>query len=96
MNGMVYMKIISIERVSKSYGEKTLFQDLSFTITEKERVGLIGVNGTGKSSLLKIIAGINQPDEGEIIFPKDYSISYSAQKPELDPEFNRFRANICR
>lgn len=86
MNGMVYMKIISIERVSKSYGEKTLFQDLSFTITEKERVGLIGVNGTGKSSLLKIIAGIDQPDEGEIIFPKDYSISYSAQKPDLDPE----------
>ncbi len=80
------MKILSIERVSKSYGEKTLFQDLSFTITEKERVGLIGVNGTGKSSLLKIIAGIDQPDEGEIIFPKDYSISYSAQKPDLDPE----------
>ncbi len=80
------MKILSIERVSKSYGEKTLFQDLSFTITEKERVGLIGVNGTGKSTLLKIIAGIDQSDEGEIIFPKDYSISYSAQKPDLDPE----------
>ena len=54
---MVFMKILSIEHVSKSYGEKTLFQDLSFTITEKERIGLIGVNGTGKSSLLKIIAG---------------------------------------
>lgn len=81
------MKIISIEHVTKSYGEKTLFRDLSFTIAEKERVGLIGVNGTGKSSLLKIIAGIDQPDEGEIIFPKDYTISYSAQKPDLTPEF---------
>ena len=81
------MKIISIEHVTKSYGEKTLFHDLSFTIAEKERVGLIGVNGTGKSSLLKIIAGIDQPDEGEIILPKDYSISYSAQKPDLNPEF---------
>ena len=59
MNGMVYMKILSIEHVSKSYGEKTLFQDLSFTIAEKERVGLIGVNGTGKSTLLKIIAGLD-------------------------------------
>jgi ATP-binding cassette subfamily F protein uup len=86
MNGMVLMKIISIEHVTKSYGEKTLFLDLSFTIAEKERVGLIGVNGTGKSSLLKIIAGIDQPDEGEIILPKDYSISYSAQKPDLTPE----------
>lgn len=86
MNGMVLMKIISIEHVTKSYGEKTLFLDLSFTIAEKERVGLIGVNGTGKSTLLKIIAGIDQPDEGEIILPKDYSISYSAQKPNLTPE----------
>nr|WP_295974003.1 ABC-F family ATP-binding cassette domain-containing protein [uncultured Bacillus sp.] len=77
------MKILSIEHVSKSYGEKILFRDLSFTIAEKERVGLIGVNGTGKSSLLKIIADIDHPDEGEIIFPKDYRISYSAQKPDL-------------
>lgn len=87
MNGMIDMKIISIERVSKSYGEKTLFRDLTFTIAEKERVGLIGINGTGKSSLLKIIAGIEQPDQGEIILPKDYTISYSAQKPELNPDF---------
>ena len=80
------MKIISIEHVSKTYGEKTLFHDISFTISEKERVGLIGVNGTGKSTLLKIIAGLDIPDEGDIVFPKDYKISYSAQKPELNPE----------
>ncbi|UQD52468.1 ABC transporter ATP-binding protein [Bacillus methanolicus] len=80
------MKMISIEQVSKTYGEKHLFRDISFTIAEKERVGLIGVNGTGKSSLLKIIAGVDIPDSGKIIYPKDYKISYSAQKPDLNPE----------
>lgn len=80
------MKMISIENVSKTYGEKQLFQDLSFTISEKDRVGLIGVNGTGKSSLLKIVAGIDLPDSGEMIKPKDYQISYLSQQPELTGE----------
>lgn len=83
---MVLMKTISIEHISKTYGEKTLFSDISFTITEKERVGLIGVNGTGKSSLLKLIAGIDVPDSGELITSKDYSISYLAQQPDLNSE----------
>ncbi|WP_338447941.1 ABC-F family ATP-binding cassette domain-containing protein [Niallia oryzisoli] len=80
------MKTISIEHVTKTYGEKTLFQDISFIISEKERVGLIGVNGTGKSSLLKLIAGIDLPDEGEFVYAKDYQISYLAQQPELNPD----------
>ena len=80
------MKTITIEHLSKTYGEKTLFHDISFTITEKERIGLIGVNGTGKSSLLKLIAGLDGPDEGELIYAKDYTISYLAQQPELNPE----------
>ncbi|QED48337.1 ABC-F family ATP-binding cassette domain-containing protein [Cytobacillus dafuensis] len=79
------MKMISIENVTKTYGEKELFNDLSFTISERDRVGLIGVNGTGKSSLLKIVAGVDLPDSGDIVTPKDYSISYSEQEPELDP-----------
>ncbi|MHC0035716.1 ABC-F family ATP-binding cassette domain-containing protein [Pseudoneobacillus sp. C159] len=78
------MKMISIENVSKTYGEKKLFDGISFTITEKERVGLIGVNGTGKSSLLKIVAGIDLADEGEIVAGKDYTVSYLSQQPELD------------
>lgn len=78
------MKMISIEEVTKTYGEKVLFDSISFTISERERVGLIGINGTGKSSLLKIVAGIDIADEGEIITPKDYKIAYSAQQPELD------------
>lgn len=80
------MKMITIENLSKTYGEKELFQDISFTIAEKERVGLIGVNGTGKSSLLKIVAGVDMPDSGEIVMPKDYKISYSSQSPSLNEE----------
>lgn len=75
--------MISIDNLSKNYGEKQLFQDISYTISDKDRVGLIGVNGTGKSSLLKIVAGIDIPDSGEIVKPKDYRISYLAQQPDL-------------
>ncbi|MEH7749026.1 ABC-F family ATP-binding cassette domain-containing protein [Neobacillus drentensis] len=78
------MKMLTVENVSKTYGEKQLFNSISFTIGEKERVGLIGVNGTGKSSLLKIIAGLDTPDEGKIITSKDYSITFLNQQPELD------------
>ncbi|RSD26302.1 ABC-F family ATP-binding cassette domain-containing protein [Mesobacillus subterraneus] len=80
------MKMITIENVTKTYGEKELFKGISFTIGEKERVGLIGVNGTGKSSLLKIVAGIDQPDSGDIISGKDYKISFLSQQPEMEPD----------
>ncbi|KAB2338953.1 ABC-F family ATP-binding cassette domain-containing protein [Cytobacillus depressus] len=79
------MKMISVENITKTYGEKELFNDISFTISERDRVGLIGVNGTGKSSLLKIVAGVDLPDSGEILTPKNYTISYSEQEPDLDP-----------
>lgn len=78
--------MLTVENVTKSYGEKVLFHDITLTITERERIGLIGVNGTGKSSLLKIIAGIDQADSGEIIVPKDYRISYLSQDPDLNPD----------
>ncbi|MGS2776353.1 ABC-F family ATP-binding cassette domain-containing protein [Robertmurraya sp. GLU-23] len=78
--------MISIDSVTKTYGEKELFNEISFTISAKERVGLIGVNGTGKSSLLKIVAGVDFPDSGEVTAPKDYRIAYSEQNPDLNPE----------
>jgi len=78
--------MISIDNVTKTYGEKELFNGISFTISAKERVGLIGVNGTGKSSLLKIVAGVDFPDSGEVTTPKEYRIAYSEQNPDLDPE----------
>jgi ABC transport system ATP-binding/permease protein len=78
------MRILSAEKISKSYGEKTLFQNITFSIGEKERVGLIGVNGTGKSSLLKLIAGIEDYDSGDIQMPNDYRIAYLPQEPEVN------------
>ena len=78
------MKMLTVENVSKTYGEKQLFNNISFTIGEKDRVGLIGVNGTGKSSLLKIVAGLDVPDDGKITTGKDYTIAYLAQQPEFD------------
>jgi ABC transport system ATP-binding/permease protein len=80
------MKMLTVENVSKTYGEKELFNEISFTIGEKERVGLIGVNGTGKSSLLKIVAGLDFPDDGKIISGKDYTIAFLAQQPEFEEE----------
>ncbi|OCA90853.1 multidrug ABC transporter ATP-binding protein [Bacillus sp. FJAT-27225] len=80
------MKMLTVENLSKTYGEKKLFNTISFTITEKEKIGLIGVNGTGKSSLLKIIAGVDDSDSGEIIAAKDYRIAYLDQQPDLDPD----------
>jgi ABC transport system ATP-binding/permease protein len=80
------VRMLSVENITKSYGEKTLFKDIGFTITEKERAGLIGVNGTGKSSLLKIIAGIDEADSGEMTKPNDYVISYLDQEPELNTD----------
>lgn len=77
------MKMLTVDNVSKTYGEKQLFNEISFTIAEKERIGLIGVNGTGKSSLLKIIAGIDTSDIGKISASKNYTITYLDQQPEF-------------
>ncbi|MED1205367.1 ABC-F family ATP-binding cassette domain-containing protein [Heyndrickxia acidicola] len=78
------MRSLTVEDVTKSYGEKQLFKGISFHIEEKERIGLIGVNGTGKSSLLKIIAKIDDPDSGQMIHPNDYAIAYLSQNPNLN------------
>src|SRR3712207_7781985 len=73
------MNLLSIENLTKSYGEKVLFKNLSLGINEGEKIGLIGINGTGKSSLLKIIAGDNDYDEGKITKNNDVRIEYLSQ-----------------
>ncbi|WP_088010612.1 ABC-F family ATP-binding cassette domain-containing protein [Gottfriedia acidiceleris] len=78
------MKILSVENLIKTYGEKTLFDKISFTVSEGQKIGLLGINGTGKSSLLKIIAGVESADEGKITTPKDYVISYLPQHEDFD------------
>ncbi|GAE31093.1 ABC-F family ATP-binding cassette domain-containing protein [Halalkalibacter hemicellulosilyticus] len=78
------MSILQVDRLTKSYGEKVLFQNISFTIEEQQRIGLIGVNGTGKSSLMKIIAGVEGADTGELHHANDFQIEYLSQHSDLD------------
>ncbi|MDS1003382.1 ABC-F family ATP-binding cassette domain-containing protein [Clostridium sporogenes] len=78
------MIIVTVENICKSYGEKTLFKEVSFTISNEDKIGLIGVNGTGKSSLLKIITDKDTPDGGLINVPKGTTIEYLDQNPVLD------------
>lgn len=80
------MKVLKGIDVKKEYGEKTLFKNIEFSISENEKIGLIGLNGTGKSSLLKIIAGIEELDAGMVDKPKDYRISYLGQNVEVNEE----------
>jgi ATP-binding cassette subfamily F protein uup len=77
------MSIIHVENLYKTYGEKVLFDHISFSIAQKQRIGLIGVNGTGKSTLLKVIAGIESADSGEITHSNTIRIEYLPQDPEL-------------
>lgn len=80
------MSIVSVENITKSYGDKILFNDISFTISEKQRIGLIGVNGTGKSTLLKIIAGMESAEKGRVIHANKFHIEYLPQYPIFDNE----------
>ncbi len=80
------MNIVSIENISKSYGEKILFENISFTINDNDKIGLIGINGTGKSTLLKIISGHETTDTGIIKIPNGMSIEYLSQNPDFDPD----------
>ncbi|RCW77517.1 ABC-F family ATP-binding cassette domain-containing protein [Saliterribacillus persicus] len=78
------MRGLKVDHLYKSYGEKVLFNQISFSIGENDRIGLIGVNGTGKSSLLKVLAGIDTAESGEFEHPNDYLVEYLDQDPELD------------
>ena len=78
------MQTLRIEHLTKTYGEKTLFEDADFIINEHDRIGLIGTNGSGKTTLLNAISGIDPADSGELIAPNDYRIGYLKQMPELD------------
>jgi ATP-binding cassette subfamily F protein uup len=76
--------LLGIQQLSKSFGSKPLFKDLSFTISSGDRIGLIGPNGSGKSTLLKILAGLEDADEGQITKRQGLSIGYASQSPEFE------------
>lgn len=79
------MKTLRAENLTSTYGEKVLFKDVSFLINEGDRIGLIGTNGSGKTSLLNVIAGRTGAEAGTITKPGDYSIGYLTQQPQFDP-----------
>jgi len=80
------MNLLTAEQIFKSYGVKQLFDAVDFSIDDRDRIGFIGVNGTGKSTFLKIIAGIETPDQGRISIRNGASIEYLPQNPDYDPE----------
>ena len=77
------MNILNIEHISKIYGEKVIFEDASFGVQEGDKVGIIGINGTGKSTLLKMLAGEEVPETGQIIMQNNVRLAYLPQNPQF-------------
>ncbi|MEH6408747.1 MAG: ATP-binding cassette domain-containing protein, partial [Leeuwenhoekiella sp.] len=82
---MSTINFVSVESVAKVFGEKVLFRDLSFGISENQKIGMVAKNGSGKTSLLQILAGTDMPDEGQVVNRKGIKISYLPQEPDLNP-----------
>lgn len=80
--------LLQVENLTKSFGVNSLFDDINFTINEGDKVGLIAKNGTGKSTLLSIIAGDDTPDDGKLIFKNDITIGYLKQLPQFEPHLS--------
>ena len=79
--------LLSAEHLSKNYATRPLFDDVSLYLNERERIGVIGVNGTGKSTLLKILAGVETPDTGAVTVGRGTRIAYLPQNPEMHDEY---------
>ena len=78
------MILLSAQNISKTYMERRVLDQVSFFLNSGDKVGIIGINGTGKSTLLRILAGAEEPDEGEVIRANGVRISYLPQIPEFD------------
>lgn len=86
------METYKIEHLNKSYADKEIFNDLNLSISEHERIGLVGINGTGKSTLLKVIGGLDEDFTADITHPNQYRIRYSSQKQDLNGHMTVFEA----
>lgn len=86
------MEAYKIEHLNKSYADKEIFNDLNLSISEHERIGLVGINGTGKSTLLKVIGGLDEDFTADITHPNQYRIRYSSQKQDLNGHMSVFEA----
>ncbi|WP_145329359.1 ABC-F family ATP-binding cassette domain-containing protein [Paenibacillus xylanexedens] len=78
------MNIMTVEQIAKSYGEKILFKDASFGMADQDKIGVVGVNGTGKSTFLRVIAGMEPADEGQISIGNDVRVQFLAQNPDFN------------
>ena len=88
------MNLITAEHLTHSYTERKLFDDASFSLNEQEKVGIIGINGTGKSTLLKILAGKEETDEGTVIMGRNLRIGYLPQNPVFPESFDALTAAL--
>jgi ATP-binding cassette subfamily F protein uup len=80
------MHILSIEAISKNYGIRPLFENVNLGLDSSDRIGVVGVNGSGKTTFLRLIAGLEKPDTGRIVFAENVSLGYLPQNPPFDPE----------
>ncbi|MBE7685505.1 ATP-binding cassette domain-containing protein [Tenacibaculum piscium] len=80
------MNYLSVEGIAKVYGEKVLFDDLSFGINKDQKIAFVAKNGSGKTSILNIVAGVDTPDAGQVVSRKDIDIAYLSQADTLNPE----------
>ena len=80
------MNYLSVENIGKSYGERVLFEGISFGINAGQKIGFVAKNGTGKTSLLNILSGDDSPDEGTVVFRKNLKVAFLSQEPNLDPK----------
>ena len=80
------MNILTVDNITKAYGERKLFENASFYLSEGEKAGIIGINGTGKSTLLKIMAGLEEPDIGKVIKANHCMIRFLSQNPQFDAD----------
>ena len=79
------MNYLSVENLTKSFGERVLFDNISFGLAQGQKMALVGVNGSGKSTLLKIVAGLETPDSGQVSFRNDIHVAFLEQNPEFKP-----------
>ena len=86
------MNLLAADNISKSFADRTILQNISFSINEGEKIGVIGINGTGKSTLLKIIAGLEKSDQGQLIKARNLRIEYLPQQPEFPEGVNILQA----